>query len=168
MMNERITRRDFLDGMACAIAAGAAPRLALALPDGTPYPPGRTGYGGSRPQDFTVAHAVRDGQRYELRSRPVAERYDFIVIGAGIGGLAAAHYLRQARPTAHILILDNHDDFGGHARRNEFDVGGRLLLGYGGSESLEGIRRRWSQVARDCVASIGVDVDRLERAFDVS
>ncbi|HEV8018315.1 MAG TPA: NAD(P)-binding protein [Steroidobacteraceae bacterium] len=168
MMNERITRRDFLDGMACVIAAGAAPRLALALPDGTPYPPGRAGYGGSRPQDFTVAHGVRDGQRYELGSRPVAERYDFIVIGAGIGGLAAAHYLRQARPAAHILILDNHDDFGGHARRNEFDVGGRLLLGYGGSESLEGIRRRWSQVARDCVASIGVDVDRLERAFDVS
>ena len=167
-MNERITRRDFLDGMACVITAGAAPRLALALPDGTPYPPGRTGYGGSRPQDFSVAHGVRDGQRYELRSRPVAERYDFIVIGAGIGGLAAAHYLRQARPTARILILDNHDDFGGHARRNEFDVGGRLLLGYGGTESLEGVRRRWSQVSRDCIASIGVDVDRLERAFDVS
>jgi spermidine dehydrogenase len=167
-MNERITRRDFLDGMACVISAGAAPRLALALPEAAPYPPARTGYGGSGPQDYTVAHGVRDGKRYELRSRPVSERYDFIVIGAGIGGLAAAHYLRQARPKARILILDNHDDFGGHARRNEFTVGGRLLLGYGGSESLEGIRRRWSQGARDCVASIGVDVDRLERAFDVS
>jgi spermidine dehydrogenase len=168
MMNERITRRDFLDGMACVITAGAAPRLAVALAPAAPYPPGRTGYGGSRPQDYSVAHGVRDGQRYQLGSRPVSERYDFIVIGAGIGGLAAAHYLRRARPKARILILDNHDDFGGHARRNEFNAGGRLLLGYGGSESLEGIRRRWSQGARDCVASIGVDVDRLERAFDVS
>ncbi len=167
-MSDRITRRDFLDGMACAIAAGAAPRLGLALEGGAPYPPGRTGYGGSQPQDFAVAHRVRDGQRYDLSSRPVTEQYDFIVIGAGIGGLAAAHYLRAARPKARILILDNHDDFGGHARRNEFNVGGRFLLGYGGSESLEGVRRRWTRVARDCVASIGVDIDRLERAFHVS
>lgn len=165
-MSDRITRRDFLDGVACAIVAGAAPRPGLALEGGTYYPPGRTGYAGSRPQDYAVAHAVRDGQRYELDSRPVTEQYDFIVIGAGIGGLASAHYLRQARSKARILVLDNHDDFGGHARRNEFNVGGRFLLGYGGSESLEGIRRRWSAVARKCVASIGVDVDRLERAFN--
>jgi spermidine dehydrogenase len=167
-MNDRITRRDFLDGIACAILAGSAPRPAGALEAEAPYPPGRTGYGGSRPQDFAVAHGVRDGKRYDLRSRPVSERYDFIVIGSGIGGLASAHYLRQARPRSRILILDNHDDFGGHARRNEFDVGGRFLLGYGGSESLEGIRRRWSAVARDCVAAIGVDVDRLERAFHLT
>src|SRR5579864_6913089 len=167
-MSNEITRRDFLDGMACAIVAGAAPRLAGAIESGAPYPPARTGYGGSSPRDFSVAHGVRDGQRYDLLSQPVTEQYDFIVIGAGIGGLAAAHYLRQARPQARILILDNHDDFGGHARRNEFDVDGRFLLGYGGSESLEGIRRRWSPVARECVASIGVDVDRLERAFAVN
>ncbi len=166
-MNDPITRRDFLDGVACALVAGMAPRPGLALEGGAPYPPGRTGYLGSRPQDFAIAHGVRDGRRYALDSKPVTERYDYIVIGSGIGGLAAAHYLQQARPKASILILDNHDEFGGHARRNEFNVGGRLLLGYGGSESLEGIRRRWSRTARDCVASIGVDVDRLERAFDV-
>jgi len=166
-MSNDITRRDFLDGIACAIVAGAAPRPILAQ-GGAPYPPARTGYGGSRPEDFSVAHGVRDGRRYSLDSQPVSERYDYIVIGAGIGGLASAHYLRHARPRARILILDNHDDFGGHARRNEFNVGGRLLLGYGGSESLEGIRRRWSKVARECVASIGVDVERLERAFDVT
>jgi spermidine dehydrogenase len=167
-MKQQITRRDFLDGMACAVVAGVAPQPSRALEAAASYPPGRTGYGGSRPEDFAVAHAVRDGKRYDLRAQPAAERYDFIVIGSGIGGLAAAHYLRRARPRARILILDSHDDFGGHARRNEFDVGGRLLLGYGGSESLEGIRRRWSPVARECVASIGVDVDRLERAFAVS
>ncbi len=166
-MSYGVTRRDVLDGMACAIVAGAAPRV-LALEDGSPYPPARTGYVGSRPQDFEVAHGVRDGRRYDLRSRPVTEQYDFVVIGAGIGGLASAHYLRQARPGARILILDNHDDFGGHARRNEFNAGGRFLLGYGGSESLEGIRRRWDRVARECVASIGVDVDRLEQAFHLT
>jgi spermidine dehydrogenase len=167
-MDDRITRRDFLDGIACAIVAGMAPRPAFTLDGSTPYPPARTGYLGSRPQDFAVAHSVRDGQHYALDSRPVTEQYDYIVIGAGIGGLASAHYLRQARPKARILILDNHDDFGGHARRNEFNVGGRLLLGYGGSESLEGVQRRWSRVARDCIASIGVDVERLERGFQVN
>jgi spermidine dehydrogenase len=166
-MSEDITRRDFLDGLACAIVAGMAPQPLRALEGGTAYPPGRTGYLGSRPQDFAVAHSVRDGQRYALDSKPVTEQYDYIVIGSGIGGLASAHYLRQARPKARILILDNHDEFGGHARRNEFNVGGRFLLGYGGSESLEGVRRRWSRVARDCIASIGVDIDRLERGFHV-
>ena len=166
-MNFGITRRDFLDGMACVIAAGAAPRLLLASEGAASYPPARTGYLGSRPEDFAVAHSLRDGQRYEPSSRPVAERYDYIVVGAGIGGLASAHYLRMAHPKARILILDNHDDFGGHARRNEFMVDGRFLLCYGGSESLEGVRRRWSKGARECIASIGVDVDRLERAFYV-
>jgi spermidine dehydrogenase len=166
-MKEQITRRDFLDGVACTIVAGMAPRPGLALEGDAPYPPARTGYLGSRPQDFAIAHSVRDGQRYALDSKPVTEQYDYIVIGSGIGGLASAHYLRQGRPKARILILDNHDEFGGHARRNEFNVGGRLLLGYGGSESLEGVRRRWSRVARECIASIGVDVDRLERGFNV-
>jgi spermidine dehydrogenase len=167
-MKRQITRRDFLDGIACAVVAGMAPQPGIAREEAAPYPPGRTGYGGSRPEDFAVAHGVRDGKRYDLRAQPVTERYDFIVIGSGIGGLASAHYLRRAQPKARILILDNHDDFGGHARRNEFNVGGRFLLGYGGSESLEGIRTRWSPVARECVASIGVNVDRLERSFDVA
>src|SRR4029077_16543323 len=108
---------------------------------------------------------VRDGLHYDLRGQPVTERYDVIVIGGGIGGLATAHYLRKARPKTRILILDNHDDFGGHARRNEFDVDGRFLLGYGGSESMEGPKTRWTNVARACVASLGVDLDRFEKAF---
>lgn len=165
-MGANITRRDFLDGAACIIAAGAAPRLATAAQATAPYPPGRTGYVGSRPQDFAVAHGVRDGQRYDIGAHPVAERYDHVIVGSGIGGLATANYLHAADPRARILILDNHDEFGGHARRNEFDIGGRMLLGYGGSESLEGVRRRWSRVALDCIAGIGVDIDRLERGFD--
>jgi spermidine dehydrogenase len=165
-MGEGITRRDFLDGVACAIVAGStAPGLVRAQDAQGPYPPARTGYGGSRPADFSTAHGVRDGRKYDLRGQQVRERYDAVVIGSGIGGLAAAHYLHQARPKARILILDNHDDFGGHARRNEFNVGGRFLVGYGGSESMDGPRTRWTSVARACVASLGVDLDRFETAF---
>jgi len=167
-MSAGVTRREFIDGVACAIVAGGiAPRLAHADSGNAPYPPARTGYVGSRPEDFAIAHGVRDGRRYDLAAQPVAEHYDFIVIGSGIGGLASAHYLRRARPQARILILDNHDEFGGHARRNEFNVDGRFLLGYGGSESMEGPKTRWSSVARACVASLGVDIDRFAKAFQL-
>jgi len=165
-MGKEITRRDFFDGVACAIVASSvAPGLSYARGANAPYPPARTGYGGSRPEDFSIAHGVRDGLHYDPRGQPVSERYDVVVIGGGIGGLATAHYLRKAQPKTRILILDNHDDFGGHARRNEFNVDGRFLLGYGGSESLEGPKTRWTSVARACVASLGVDLDRLASAF---
>jgi spermidine dehydrogenase len=60
------------------------------------------------------------------------------MVGGGISGLAAAWFLRkQAGPDARILILENHADFGGHAKRNEFRTGGRLLVSYGGAQSIE-------------------------------
>jgi spermidine dehydrogenase len=166
MIGDGITRREFIDGFACTVVAGvAAPGLSRAQDRPALYPPGRTGYVGSRPADFAVAHGVRDGRRYSLDAQPIAEHYDVVVIGAGIGGLASAHYLRKLKPAARILILDNHDEFGGHARRNEFHVDGRLLLGYGGSESMDSPKMRWTHVARDCVASLGVTLDRFEQAF---
>src|ERR1700680_4891851 len=122
-MGEGITRRDFLDGVACAIvASSAAPGLSYAQGASAPYPPARTGYGGRRPEDFSIAHRVRDGLHYALRAQPVSERYDVVVIGGGIGGLATAHYLRRARPKTRILILYNHDDFGVHTCRTEFTI----------------------------------------------
>ncbi len=154
-----------MDGVACVVLGAAASGVARSQGDLPAYPPSRTGYGGSTPKDFAIAHGIRDGRRYDLTGQPVAERYDFVIVGAGIGGLATAHYLHKARPKARILILDNHDDFGGHARRNEFNVDGRFLLGYGGSESLEGPKRRWSSIARACVADVGVRLDRFETAF---
>jgi spermidine dehydrogenase len=166
-MTEGITRREFIDGIACAVIAGSSLAPGGKAAAAGSYPPARTGFAGSGAADYQVAHGVRDGRRYDLAGQPVAAHYDLVVIGAGIGGLAAARFVRQARPRARILILDNHDDFGGHARRNEFNVDGRLLLGYGGSESLEGPRKRWSRAARDCVQSLGVDFDRLEAAFNL-
>jgi spermidine dehydrogenase len=165
-MSGGVTRRDFIDGFACAVVAGRAGAVLGADDAGTmTYPPERSGYRGSQPQDFAIAHGVRDGRHYPMSAQPVSERYDFVVIGAGIGGLASAYYLQRARPQSVILILDNHDDFGGHARRNEFNVDGRLLLGYGGSESMDSPKRRWTSVARDCVAALGVDLNRFEQAY---
>src|SRR5258708_20588662 len=94
-MGEPVTRRDFIDGVAAAIVAGGA-RSALGFADSGSgaYPPARTGYGGSRPEDFAIAHGVRGGRRYDLGVQPVTQRYDVIVIGAGIGGLSTAPHPR--------------------------------------------------------------------------
>ena len=105
--------------------------------DGSAYPPERTGLRGSHPGSFEVGHEIRDGRRFDVADLPVEASHDLVVVGAGISGLAAAWFFRQARPDASILLLDNHDDFGGHAKRNEFTVDGRFLLGYGGSEALQ-------------------------------
>ena len=166
-MSGHVTRRDFLNGMALAIAAGVAPsRLLAAAPPQAPYPPALAGFRGSHPGSFDVAHAVRDGKRYDLDRLATRETVDLVVVGAGISGLAAAWLWRQRRPGARILVLDNHGDFGGHAVRNEFDVGGRLLLGYGGSESLQSPATLWSDDAKAMLASLGVDIARFDTAFD--
>src|SRR3979411_40069 len=98
-MGKEITRRDFFDGVACAIVASSvAPGLSYARGADAPYPPARAGYGGSRPEDFSIAHGVRDGLHYDLRGQPVSERYDVVVIGGGIGGVAALQLPTKARP----------------------------------------------------------------------
>jgi flavin-dependent dehydrogenase len=72
---------------------------------------------------------------------------DLVVVGAGISGLAAAWFWRGVEPDASILLLDNHDDFGGHARRVEFEVDGRRLISYGGSETLQSPTLPYGEVA---------------------
>src|SRR5207247_3539567 len=96
----------------------------------------------------------------------IGETYDLVVVGAGISGLAAAHFYRKsAGPQARILILDNHDDFGGHAKRNEFGTGGRKLLSYGGTQSIES-PSKYSQFAKDLLVELGVDVQQFYQAFE--
>jgi spermidine dehydrogenase len=162
-----ITRRDFLNGTALAIASGLTPAAQIAA-DPARYPPALTGMRGQHPGSFEVAHAfAREGQRFDVDSAAVDESYDLVVVGGGISGLAAAwFYRRAAGPKARILILDNHDDFGGHAKRNEFTIGGRTLLGYGGSQSLQSPKTLWSSVAKDLLRDLGIDVHRFETAFD--
>jgi spermidine dehydrogenase len=87
------------------------------------------------------------------------------VVGGGISGLAAAPFFRKANPDARILILDNHDDFGGHAKRNEFDVDGKTLIGYGGSQTLES-PSNYSRPTKQLLDDLGVDFSRFETAYD--
>ena len=163
-----VTRRDFLNGIALSTAAaGLAPRDLLGLAqDDAPYPPALTGMRGSTDRSYAAAHLLRDGLFWERAgaARDTGEAYDLVVVGGGVSGLAAAYFYRQAAgPRARILILDNHDDFGGHARRNEFTQAGRI--GYGGSFSIES-PAPYSAVARRLVRTLGVDVARWPRVID--
>jgi spermidine dehydrogenase len=167
-MGADITRRDFLNGV--ALTAGAAlipPEMwAAAAPDLEPqdargyYPPATSGLRGDHPGSFEAMHKVRDGAFWDEAPKPVnsGESYDLVVVGGGLSGLAAAHYFRKAAgDKARILILDNHDDFGGHAKRNEFRAGNRTILGFGGTYSIES-PAPYSAVAKALIEELGIDV----------
>jgi len=161
-----IIRRDFLNGMALAIAAGLTPAMQLAAQPRR-YPPALTGLRGQHAGSFEAAHALARTPAHAAVGRlEPEERYDLVVVGGGISGLAAAYFHRRARPQARILVLDNHDDFGGHAKRNEFTVDGRFLIGYGGSQSIDSPQTQWSAVAKGLLRDLGVDVTRFESAFE--
>ena len=118
---------------------------------------------GSHPGAFESAHALRDGARLPAAA-DLDELYDLIVVGAGLSGLSAAHFYREQNPSAKILLLDNHDDFGGHAKRNEFDGAGRLRLLNGGTLEIDS-PRPYSAVADGVLRALGVDVPRLAKAI---
>ncbi len=160
-----ITRRDFLDGVALTIGAGLA-GCGRETAQAGPYPPALAGMRGSHDGAFEAAHRVRDGERFDLAKLPVEERYDLVVVGSGLSGLAAAWFFRRRNPGRTVLLLDPHDDFGGHAKRNEFRVGDKLLIGYGGSESLQSPHSEWSDTALGLLKDLGVDIDRLAAGFD--
>ena len=167
-----ISRRDFLDGLPLALGlAFRGPSLASARQPGRVfYPPRLTGLRGSSEGSFETAHALRDGDLKAAASASKSKdpRYDLVVVGAGISGLASAMLFRKKEGSAaRVLILDNHDDFGGHARRNEFEVRGRTLLGNGGSQSLDS-PSEWSEVARALLTDLGVKTERFHDAFDTS
>ena len=126
------------------------------------------GLRGQHAGSFEAAHAfVRDRARFAVETLPAEERYDLVVVGGGISGLAAAwFYRRAAGAQARILVLDNHDDFGGHAKRNEFMLDGRLIIGYGGSQSIDSPNSWWSDVGKGLLRDLGVDVRRFETAFE--
>ncbi|MEQ8801223.1 MAG: FAD-dependent oxidoreductase, partial [Haliea sp.] len=168
-----ITRRDFLGGLALGVGATALSPLELLaqIPGGSAagsyYPPLLSGLRGSHPGSFEVAHAVSwQGVRYPRPSDQTDATYDLVVVGGGISGLAAAWFYRQqAGPDARILILDNHDDFGGHAKRNEFEVDGQRLIGYGGSQSID-TPSSYSPVAAQLLRDTGIQTERFYDYFD--
>ena len=167
-MPHTISRRDFLGGTALLIAGGLTPRAQLRAEPARYYPPALTGLRGSHPGSFEVAHQVgREGKSFDIAGLKVEEQFDLVVVGGGISGLAAAWFYREAHgPGARILILDNHDDFGGHAKRNEFRVGDRMLLGYGGTESLQSPKALFSPTVNRLLKTLGVQLRRWDTAFD--
>ncbi len=178
-----ISRRDFLNGVAIGagttIAGSLLPEFASAAPAGGPasqdttgyYPPTRTGLRGNHPGSFEGAHRLRDGNFWSQVGgiTDTNEVYDLVVVGGGISGLAAAYFYRAGHADARILVLDNHDDFGGHAKRNEFELGGRLALINGGTVDIDS-PRPYSAVADGLLKALGVDPVALtnkclDRAF---
>lgn len=164
----QITRRDFLNGVAIGIAAGLTPlQILQAAPDGRYYPPSLTGLRGSHPGAFEVAHQMGwEKKTFDTDALPIAEQYDLIVVGGGISGLSAAWFYRQKHPQAKILVIENHDDFGGHAKRNEFSADGRTLIGYGGSEAFQSPNHLYSKEVNGLLKALGVEIKRFETAFD--
>ena len=149
-----ITRRDFLNGVALTIAAGLTPAAQI-VAQPSRYPPALAGLRGQHEGSFEIAHALaRDGRKFPIGSLAVEETYDLVVVGGGLSGLAAAWFYRRANPSARILILENHDDFGGHAKRNEFTLDGRRVIGYGGSQSLQSPNALFSPVAKGLVRDL--------------
>jgi spermidine dehydrogenase len=165
-VRDGITRRDFLNGVAVAIGAALSPERSLYGAEGASYPPAWTGMRGSTDASYAAAHDLRDGKRLDVQRLAIEGEVDLVVVGAGLSGLAAAHFYRKTHPTARILILDNHDDFGGHARRCEMDVGDRVLVTYGGSESIQSPGTLWSERALALLEDLGIDLRRFETAFD--
>jgi spermidine dehydrogenase len=172
-MDRAITRRDFLNGAAVALTGAAiAPPWLSAFgvenqqnPEQAAdyYPPLRTGLRGSHPGSFEVGHQLRDRRAWSQAAEDTGEVYDLVVVGGGISGLSAAHFFRAAAgPNARILVLDNHDDFGGHAKRNEFQHQGRTLLLNGGTLNIEG-PSQYSPQAMGLLRTLGIDIDRFER-----
>jgi spermidine dehydrogenase len=152
-MHRDIARRDFLNGLALGLAAVGSASAQSTATSAADYPPGRMGLRGNYPGAVDVFDAIQQGKyaQFPVADREIQEEYDLVIVGAGISGLAAAHFYRTALGAKQrILILDNHDDFGGHAKRNEFHHAGRTYIGCGGTLGISTpfrtvtARRRWS------------------------
>jgi spermidine dehydrogenase len=168
----KITRRDFINGTlvaagASVLSAGVTSQAAMAALDPSYYPPARHGLRGSHPGSSEHAHSRAWSQRSNWgRTTDLEEEYDLVVVGGGISGLSAAYFYQQKHGRdKKVLVLDNHDDFGGNAKRNEHTIDGDLRIGEGGSESFED-PRGFRETVSNLIEDLGIDLDRFESAYD--
>ena len=175
-MSKKITRRDLLNGLALgtgaaltgypavnwALAPSVAGQRIMDAPSASAYPPTLTGMRGSHPGSFEVAHALAWQSEKPATYEALGEHYDLVVVGAGMSGLAAAwYYQKQQGADVKILLLDNHDDFGGHAKRNEFHHQGKMVLSTGGAVQVDTLSG-YSEMATQLMADLGIDEDMIE------
>ena len=170
-MKGNITRRDFLNGTQVAIGGSffmpsqnLFSSSSFSLPNDY-YPPALTGLRGSHDGSWEVMHSKVLGKQW--KKSKYEEKYDLVIVGAGISGLSSAYHYKKTHPEAKILLIDNHDDFGGHAKRNEFEVNGETRIGYGGTEAID-TPSSYSQEAKSLIKEIGIDVEKFYEAYDQS
>ena len=149
-MDQKITRRDFLNGV--LIGSGSV-LLSLHAPvslfaQKQPW----DGYGGVSDYAKThgnvkevlhVAHKFIKSKHGKLDAFETGEIFDLVVIGGGLSGLGSAfHFKKTASKNLKCLMLENHQLFGGAAKRNEFIVNNQKLIGPQASNSFAVINRR--------------------------
>ncbi len=175
-MDRAITRRDFINGVAAVVGAGSAAlntakSFAAQAPasgsdlnavDAASYPPLRQGLRGNIPSAVDIFKPIEAGKyvKFPVADQEIEEEYDLVIVGAGISGLSAAHFYRLGLGPKHsILILESHDDFGGHAKRNEFHYQGKTFIGFGGTMGIA-TPYPYSHGAKAFVRELGIDVPR--------
>jgi spermidine dehydrogenase len=169
-MGRPIARRDFLNGVAIGITGayaalnGLPSHAASPLEDVDPakYPPLRTGLRGQYPAAVEEFERIRNGKysEFPIADRDIHEEFDLVIVGGGISGLSAAYFYRTALGAEQrILILDNHDDFGGHAKRNEFHYQGKTFIGFGGTMGIA-TPYPYSYCAKALIRDLGIEVER--------
>ena len=168
----KIDRRDFINGSlmllgSSVVPAGGSFGQIAADESNSTYPPALSGLRGSHPGSNESAHKKAwTGNKNWGERHLLDEEYDLVVVGGGISGLASAYFFAQKHGSdKKILIIENHDDFGGHARRNEHIVNGKLILGEGGSESFE-YPSGFSNVVLKLLDELGVDMEAFKSAYD--
>ncbi len=168
-----ITRRDFINGTLMVAGASMLPfgctsNAVLDMLDPLYYPPALTGLRGSHPGSNTHAHSRAWDKKSDWGpTTKLKEEYDLVVVGGGISGLSAAYFYQQKHgKDKKVLILDNHDDFGGHAKRNEHTIGGNTRLTYGGSQTLVE-PHSGGELIHNLFKDIGIDLERFKTAYDM-
>lgn len=167
-LHKPIQRRDFLQGMAfgagllasgCALNFGKRGGKNLRHRDASNF-----SISGQNDEVKTRGHSVRAlNSKCFNQAKDLGEYYDLIVVGAGFSGMASAlHYQELVGAKAKILILENHDSFGGHATRNTFCHEGKTYISSGGAYTLESPEDSPEQTLT-MLEKVGVSFEKLSK-----